>query len=146
MAGSKFIPSMLQFETIKLKKKMREECVKYTVHEDFNEERANRASKVAGPLVKWVKSQVKYSELLDIVRPMQKEIKVLKKKLNKKQKQQKVCIELVNELEIKISKARTDINQMVENMIKLQDEYDFGDDLKSPALKIQYEMAKTISL
>jgi len=141
-----FVASIIEFDTMCLKKKTREECKKYVKHEDFNEERANKASKVAGPLVKWVKSQVKYSELLDIVRPMQKEIKVLKKRLNKKQKQQKVCIELVNELEIKISKARTDINQMVENMIKLQDEYDFGDDLKSPALKIQYEMAKTISL
>merc|ERR1711971_1311015 len=110
MGHSSFIPSMLQFDTMKLKKRQREQCKKYTVHEDFTEERANKASKVAGPLVKWVKSQVKCSELLDIVRPMQKEIKVLRKKLNKKQKQQKVCIELVNELEIKISKAKRDIS------------------------------------
>merc|ERR1719249_400187 len=113
MAGSKFIPSMLQFDTMKLKKKTREECVKYTVHEDFTEERANKASKVAGPLVKWVKSQVKYSELLDIVRPMQKEIKVLRKRLDKKQKQLKGMNELVNGLEVKISRARSDISQMV---------------------------------
>merc|ERR1712087_673657 len=142
MGDRKFIASMLQFDTLKLKKKTREECKKYVKHEDFNEERANKASKVAGPLVKWVKSQVKYSELLDIVRPMQKEIKVLKKRLNKKQKQAKVCIELVNELEIKISKAHTDINQMVENMIKLQDEYDFGDDIKSQGYNM--EVYKTI--
>jgi len=59
---------------------------------------------------------------------MQREIKVLKKKLSKKQKQLKLCIDTVNELEIKISESRTDINQMVENMIKLQEEYDFGDE------------------
>lgn len=139
-----FVASIIEFKTISLKKKTREECKKYVKHQDFNEERANKASKVAGPLVKWVKSQVKYSELLDIVRPMQKEIKVLKKRLNKKQKQAKVCIELVNELEIKISKAHTDINQMVENMIKLQDEYDFGDDIKSQGYNM--EVYKTISL
>lgn len=111
--------------------------VKYVKHEDFNEERANKASKVAGPLVKWVKSQVKYSELLDIVRPMQKEIKVLKKRLDKKQKQLKMCYDVINELELKISSARTEISDMVNNMIELQDKYDLGDEYKE--LQANYE-------
>merc|ERR1712154_684929 len=91
-------------------KKKREQRLKYIKHKDFNEERANKASKVAGPLVKWVKSQLKYSELLDIVRPMLKELKF--------------CCDVVNKLEVKISKARQEINEMVENMIKMQDKYD----------------------
>jgi len=124
MAKSTFIKEMLQFDTMRLKKKTREEVAKYLKREDFNEDRANKASKVAGPLVRWVKSQVRYSELLDIVRPMQKEIRVLKKRLEKKQKQLTGVVKLVGGLEQKIEQARRDIKEMVENMIKLQDEYD----------------------
>jgi len=142
ISNSKFVPSILNFDTMSLKKKTREEVVKYVKHEDFNEERANKASKVAGPLVKWVKSQVKYSELLDIVRPMQKEIKVLRKKLDKKQKQSKMCRQVINDLELKISKARSEITEMVDNMIELQDKYNFGDDY----VYKQSELYKTISL
>eukprot|EP00483_Globobulimina_turgida_P010714 UN10735 len=87
-----------------------------------------KASKVAGPLVKWVKSQIEYSILLDVVRPMQKQIKILSRKLDKKQRQLSMCTQVVNTLEMKISKSRTEINQMVENMIKLQDIYNFGAD------------------
>merc|ERR1711971_399989 len=124
MAKSTFIKEMLQFDTMRLKKKTREEVAKYLKREDFNEDRANKASKVAGPLVRWVKSQVRYSELLDIVRPMQKEIRVLKKRLEKKQKQLTGVVKLVGGLEQKIEQARRDIKEMVQNMIKLQDEYD----------------------
>eukprot|EP00484_Ammonia_sp_Unknown_P006843 CAMPEP_0197073212 /NCGR_PEP_ID=MMETSP1384-20130603/210492_1 /TAXON_ID=29189 /ORGANISM="Ammonia sp." /LENGTH=642 /DNA_ID=CAMNT_0042512045 /DNA_START=104 /DNA_END=2032 /DNA_ORIENTATION=+ len=150
LASRDFIPSVLDFDTMKLKKKVREECKKYIKHQDFNEERANKASKVAGPLVKWVKSQVKYSELLDVVRPMQKEIKLLRKKLDKKQKQLQMCIDVVNELELKISKARTEINDRVENMIKFQDECMFdgdvgGDYTVAKAIEVELELYKQIS-
>merc|ERR1719319_848235 len=128
MGKSTFIPSMLQFDTMSLKAERRRECVKYTLRSDFTEERANKASKAAGPLVKWVKSQVRYSELLDVVRPMQKEIRVLKKRLEKKQRQLTGVVALVGGLEDKIGQARRDISTMVQNMIKMQDEYDLGED------------------
>eukprot|EP00487_Bulimina_marginata_P006670 TRINITY_DN26481_c0_g1_i1.p1 TRINITY_DN26481_c0_g1~~TRINITY_DN26481_c0_g1_i1.p1 ORF type:complete len:131 (-),score=11.65 TRINITY_DN26481_c0_g1_i1:179-571(-) len=111
-----------------LKRKTREEVTKYIKHQDFNEERANKASKVAGPLVNWIKSQVKYSELCDVVRPMQKEIKTLKKRLEKKKKQRTLCIEVVSNLEVKIIEIKTEINEMVDGMIRMQDDYDFKDD------------------
>eukprot|EP00486_Rosalina_sp_Unknown_P003106 CAMPEP_0201574314 /NCGR_PEP_ID=MMETSP0190_2-20130828/18745_1 /ASSEMBLY_ACC=CAM_ASM_000263 /TAXON_ID=37353 /ORGANISM="Rosalina sp." /LENGTH=606 /DNA_ID=CAMNT_0048002403 /DNA_START=108 /DNA_END=1928 /DNA_ORIENTATION=+ len=146
LSNSKFVPSIMNFDTMTLKKKTREEVVKYVKHEDFNEERANKASKVAGPLVKWVISQVKYSELLDIVRPMQKEIKVLKKKLDKKQKQLKMCYDVINELELKISGARTEISDMVNNMIEMQDKYGLDEEYKSMGYDTANELYKTISL
>merc|ERR1712048_62205 len=128
LANASFVPSIVEFDTMTLRKKTREECVQYVQHEDFNEERANKASKVAGPLVTWVKSQMKYSELCDVVRPMQREIKVLRRKLDKKQRQLKMCTDSVDSLEVKISESRAEIDQMVANMIKMQDEYDFSDD------------------
>merc|ERR1711997_146771 len=121
LANAQFVPSILDFDTMSLRKKTREECLQYVEHDDFNEERANKASKVAGPLVKWVKSQMKYSELCDVVRPMQREIKVLKKKLDKKQRQLKICTDSVDSLEVKIASSRTEIDEMVKSMIKMQE-------------------------
>eukprot|EP01084_Bolivina_argentea_P119610 212061_1 len=145
IANPRFVASIIDFDTMTLKKKTREECIKYVKHEDFNEERANKASKVAGPLVKWVKSQVKYSELLDVVRPMQKEIRVLKRQLGKKQKQLKMCVDVVNTLEMKISKSRTDINTMVDNMIEVQDKYNLNDEQDDKAMRM-HSMGDSMSL
>merc|ERR1712129_213727 len=107
--------------------KLRDRCEKSTKHKDFNEERANKASKVAGPLVKWIESQLQYAKLLDIVRPLMKHIKALKKN-NKKQKELNVAVDVVDGLEIKITNARKDINAMVDDMIEMQDKYHFEED------------------
>ena len=53
----------------------------YISNEEFTFERVNKASKVAGPLVLWVKAQTKFADLLDSVEPMTCKIKVIKKKL-----------------------------------------------------------------
>ena len=83
---SDFIPSVLKFDTNKVKEKTRKKVEKkYLRLEDFNYERVNKASKVAGPLVLWVKAQVKFSYLLDSVEPWVKEIKVLKSQFGVKQ-------------------------------------------------------------
>ncbi len=86
LASNSFIPSILKFDTNKVKEKTRKKLNKcYLSNEDFTFERVNKASKVAGPLVIWVKSQVKFAHLLDSVEPMTKEIKELKVKLNEKE-------------------------------------------------------------
>jgi len=136
LSSFKFVASIMQFDTATLKKKTRAEVIKYTKHEDFNEERAARASKVAGSLVKWVESQIKYSELLDIVRPTQREIKSLRKELDRKQKKLEHCVSLVAGLEGKISKSRREINEMVDAMIKMQEQYDLGPDDGTVAGKV----------
>jgi len=116
----KFVQTVLDFDTLSLRKKTRIEALKYTKHRDFNEERAYHASKVAGTMVKWVKSHVRYSELLEIVMPKKREIAVLRKKLAKKQKQHRLCISVVAELEQKIADSRQEINEMVEDLIAMQ--------------------------
>lgn len=95
LAGFGFVKSVLNFDTMTMKKKTRLEAVKYCKHEDYNAQRANQASRCCGPLVTWVKSQIKYSEILDIVRPMYREIEKLQKRLEKKQKQLNSCVSLV---------------------------------------------------
>jgi len=140
LAGFKFVQSVLEFDTEKMKKKTRQEAVKYTKKGEFNEERANKASRCCGPLVRWVKSQIQYSEILDIVRPMKREIKKLEKKLQQKEKQLNTCIGLVQELERKIRQSRKEVDQMVEHMIKMQDDNDVGFEPGTAAEKISARM------
>jgi len=123
IANPKFVSLVLNFDTMKLKKKTRKSCEEYTTHKDFNEERANVASKVAGPLVKWIESQLQYAKILDVVRPLMKHIKELKRKLAKQEKQLAVAVDRVNALAEQIAKAKQDINEMVDDMIATQDKY-----------------------
>ena len=51
--------------------KMRNE---YLQKEDFTYEKVNRASKACGPLVQWVAAQVNFSDILDRVGPLEKEL------------------------------------------------------------------------
>merc|ERR1712113_1173422 len=103
LGGKDFIPQILKFDTNKVKEKTRKTIQKkYLENEDFTFERVNKASRVAGPLVLWVKSQVKFAHLLDSVEPMTKEIKELKDKLVVKQKQAQKLNETVTELESQI--------------------------------------------
>ena len=70
----------------------------------------------------------------------------MKKRLDKKQKQLKMCYNVINELELKIASARSEISDMVDNMIELQDKYDLGDDYKAMGYESKFELYKTISL
>merc|ERR1719320_2235019 len=80
MLGDKnFIPMILKFDTNKVSEKVRKKINRrYISNEEFTFERANKASKVAGPLVMWVKAQVKFAHLLDSVEPMTREIRELR--------------------------------------------------------------------
>ena len=54
--------------------KMRNE---YLQHDDFTFEKVNRASKACGPLVQWVTAQVNFSDILDRVGPLERELEKL---------------------------------------------------------------------
>eukprot|EP01083_Nonionella_stella_P196808 723923_1 len=105
-------------------------------HKDFNEERANKASKVAGPLVKWSQSQCFYAKMLEVVRPMMKKVDKLKKDLGRKQTQLVMNVDKVRKLESKIGTARTEINEMVNHMIEQQDTYHFGESIRRSSMTI----------
>eukprot|EP01083_Nonionella_stella_P070426 188407_1 len=127
---TKFVRNVLQFDTMRFGKKARKQCTQVMEHKDFNEERANKASKVAGPLVKWSQSQCFYAKMLEVVRPMMKKVDKLKKDLGRKQTQLVMNVDKVRKLESKIGTARTEINEMVNHMIEQQDTYHFGEEYK----------------
>ena len=72
-------------------------------------------------MVLWVLSQIKYSRVLDIIIPLEKEVKKLKKDSNKKKKLAKQLLKIVNELEINISLYTKQCNQMIDHIIKSTD-------------------------
>ena len=94
---------------------------KYAGKEDFNYERVYEGSKVCGNLVLWVLSQIKYSRMLDVIIPLEKEVKKLKKDAKKKQKLAKQLLKLVKELEDNISLYTTQCNEMIDHIIKSTD-------------------------
>merc|ERR1712228_829863 len=109
LGSNDFIPSILKFDTNSVKEKVRKKIQKnYLSHEDFTFERVNKASKVAGPLVLWVKSQIKFAHLLDSVEPMTREITELKQRLGEKQQQAKELTATVAELEKKIEEYKAE--------------------------------------
>ena len=86
MASRLFIPSILKLDTSEIEEKTRKMIVKeFMSNEDFTFERVNKKSKVAGPLVLWVKAQLKFAELLDYLEPMIKEVRELEAKLEEKE-------------------------------------------------------------
>ena len=88
MASRDFIQSILKFDTNKVQEMTRRKINKeFISNEDFTFEKVNETSKVAGPLVLWVRAQVKFAYLLDSVEPMTKEIRALKAKLTADEKE-----------------------------------------------------------
>eukprot|EP01084_Bolivina_argentea_P055608 101918_1 len=115
----KFKPQLLNFDTYSLSKDTRKKVYKkYAGKEDFNYDRVYEASKVCGNLVLWVLSQIKYSRMLDIIIPLEKEVKKLKRESNKKKKMAKALLKIVNELEGNIKLYTAQCNEMIDHIIK----------------------------
>merc|ERR1712228_757380 len=96
----KFKPELLNFDTYTLTKATRQKVYKkYAAKQDFNYHRVYEGSKACGNLVLWVLSQIKYSRVLDIIIPLEKEVKKLKKDSKKKQKLAKQLTGIVRDLE-----------------------------------------------
>lgn len=86
IASNDFMPRILKYDTNKMKEKTRKKIKKeFLANPDFTYERVNKSSKVGGPLVLWVKAQIKFAHVLDSVEPMTKEIKELKEMMVQRQ-------------------------------------------------------------
>jgi len=118
----KFKPQLLNFDTYTLTKATRQKVYKkYAAKEDFNYERVYEGSKCCGNLVLWVISQINYSRVLDVIIPLEKELKKLKKDCRKKQKLAKVLMNVVNDLNENIKLYTNQCNQMIDHIIKSTD-------------------------
>ncbi|OWB58788.1 hypothetical protein B5S28_g4867 [[Candida] boidinii] len=81
--GDDFIASIVNFDG---QKELTKEVLDYMdevylSRPNFTFEAVNRASKACGPLVLWVKAQLKYSMILDKVEPLRQEVLLLEEEL-----------------------------------------------------------------
>ncbi|KAI3615632.1 cytoplasmic dynein 1 heavy chain 1-like [Moniliophthora roreri] len=103
-----FIQSIVNFNTERMVTKQLRDTMKkdFLSRPSYNFESVNRASKACGPLVKWVLSQVKYSEILDRVEPLRNEVQSLENQAETTKKQASAIIDMIAELEAKIAKYK----------------------------------------
>merc|ERR1719295_2008400 len=143
LANAHFIPDILQFDTNKVSSKVRDKVIKkYINDEKWTFEAVNKASKVAGPLVLWVKSQVKFAHLLDQVEPMTREIQELKASMDAKVKQGEELTALVVELEQKIVEYKAEYQRMVQKITELKNEMATVEALMARAQKLLGDLSE----
>merc|ERR1719242_2074105 len=110
--------------------------------EKWTFETVNKASKVAGPLVLWVKAQVKFAHLLDQVEPMTREIQELKVTMDKKVKQGEELTALVAELEEKIKEYKENYAKMMARITELKNEMETVTKLMARATKLLGDLSE----
>jgi dynein heavy chain 1, cytosolic len=120
-----FIRSILDYDTGKLTKQVRDFMRKeYLSRPSYNFEAVNRASKACGPLVKWVLAQVRYSEILDKVEPLRKEVQSLEAQARSTKEQATTIIQLVKELEGSISRYKEEYAALISETQSIRGEMD----------------------
>ena len=78
-----FISDLLEFDTTTVTPKMIKLLEqKYLSNEQFTYDRVNKLSKVCGPIVQWIKAQVKFAHLLHSIDTIGKELKLCKHQFN----------------------------------------------------------------
>merc|ERR1719242_1620739 len=110
--------------------------------EKWNFDAVNKASKVAGPLVLWVSSQVKFAHLLDQVEPMTREIQELKVSMDAKVKQGEELTALVAQLEEDVIRYKEDYAKMMALITKLTNDMDVVKKLMGRATKLLGDLAE----
>jgi dynein heavy chain 1 len=120
-----FIRSILDYDTAKLTKQVRDYMKKeYLNRPNYNFEAVNRASKACGPLVKWVLAQVRYSEILDKVDPLRKEVQSLEQQARTTKEQESTIIQLVGELEASIARYKDEYAALISEVQAIKGEMD----------------------
>ncbi|KAK7029674.1 dynein heavy chain [Paramarasmius palmivorus] len=103
-----FIQRIVNFNTEAMVTRQLRDTMKkdFLSRPSYNFEAVNRASRACGPLVKWVLSQVKYSEILDRVEPLRNEVQSLENQAETTKKQAAAIIDMIAELEAKIAQYK----------------------------------------
>jgi len=74
MRKKNFINSVIQFDTKLLPQSIKNSVLQITESSEWDIDKINHASKAAGPLAKWVSSQIHFADILNKVQPMKDEI------------------------------------------------------------------------
>ncbi|CAD5206375.1 unnamed protein product [Bursaphelenchus okinawaensis] len=136
MVKDDFIPRILQFDSENVRPEILAAAQKYAKHPDFHFEKVNRASVACGPMVKWVKAQILYSDMLGKVEPLRNEL--IRLENDAKTKTQK-CDELekvITELEQSIASYKDEYAKLIAQ----------AESIKSDLALVQEKVQRSIQL
>ena len=109
-----FKKSVLEFEPKTLPKNVHQRIEKeFLILEDFTVLRANQASKVLGPLVKWILSIIGYTTIWYSLKPMAEQVSELETALAVKQIELIKVKTIAKESQAKVIEIRTEMLRMV---------------------------------
>ncbi|BEJ00458.1 hypothetical protein CcaverHIS631_0503150 [Cutaneotrichosporon cavernicola] len=109
-----FISNIQHFDTNRMSRALRERMKRdYMSKPGYDFATVNRASRACGPLVQWVISQVRYSEMLDKVEPLRIEVHNLSEELDATKAGAKLAEDKTVELEEKIKQYREEYAKLI---------------------------------
>mmetsp|Transcript_7815 Transcript_7815/g.12148 ORF Transcript_7815/g.12148 Transcript_7815/m.12148 type:complete len:1370 (-) Transcript_7815:134-4243(-) len=136
-----FIPKILEFDSRKITSKLMKHIKKkYLSNENFTFEKIYRASRACGPLVKWVTSQIQFSEILNAVAPMEAELKSLERKSSVLKDQQEQISALLDSLTAKIKGYSDEYKILISEAARIEDQ------LKMVKVKVERSVKLLINL
>uniref|UniRef100_A0A7E4ZT92 Dynein heavy chain, cytoplasmic n=1 Tax=Panagrellus redivivus TaxID=6233 RepID=A0A7E4ZT92_PANRE len=103
MVKEDFISRILQFDTDRLTPDIIAQMEKYKNNADWDFDKVNRASTACGPMLKWVKAQLLYADMLNKVEPLRNELKRLQKDAETKTKKGEELKTVIAQLEQSIA-------------------------------------------
>lgn len=120
---SDFIPTILAFDVDKLtSKKIQAVQSKYLSRPELTVESVTRSSRACGPLFKWAKSQIRYSEVYNKVEPLRKEVEQLEKAAKAAQEEKQALETEVAQLEASLAQYKTDYSILIREVEALKTE------------------------
>jgi dynein heavy chain 1, cytosolic len=123
MRKDDFISSIINFKTENLNPNVSRKIESnFLRSKDWNLDNIFRASKAAGPMAKWVDSQVHYAYILDRVEPLRNEVKELERQGDELKKTYKQLIDTIEELEKNIEKYKADYAALIAEVQRIKSE------------------------
>ena len=86
---------------------------KFLQNQDFVYEKVNRSSQACGPLVKWVRAQVAYSDLLKQIEPLHMKLTTLEHELGVNRQQADATDARITELERTSSQMKAEYSVLI---------------------------------
>ncbi|CCE61379.1 hypothetical protein TPHA_0A03000 [Tetrapisispora phaffii CBS 4417] len=137
-----FINDILTFDTLAMISESVKEIIidEYFSNKDFNFIKVYRASKVCGPLFKWIEAQLNFSDTLNNIEPLQKEVKSLESKTRNLQAKLLAAEDMIKDLQEKIITSKKYYSSTIRDIEKIKTE------MKAIKLKLDNSNELVLSL
>lgn len=117
-----FIQSLETFEAKDISEETKNVVTKYVESDEFTPDNLKKANTTCPALVAWMKAQLKYSEYVPKVVPVQQKVQALQSDLETTKAKEHNLQLSIAELQKRIAGSRKDMRNNINKVVKLQDE------------------------